>query len=414
MMDAQQVECLWPESQQTETATQAAQEETLLPKRGGTSVIWVHFGFKTSDTEQKTAICKLCYKTIPVPDANTTNLFYHLKKVHEKEYIKIQKIRAKPSCGTVGASCEKKNYSQPKIKQSFAQGTPYEKSAINKSRAISRYICKGMAPMYVVEKDSFRDLVKVLDPRYVMRGRKHFSKVELPRLYDACQAKVEKDVCSVVHYALTTDPWTSRATQPYMSVTIHFISKDWTLCARCLQTAYFPDDHTGVMLAQGLRDTLESWGLQECHLVCVTTDNATNNISAMELNEWERLQCFGHRLQLAIENALKALTPASTKQAMERAVGVCKKVVSAFSTSWKRKRDLAKAQAVLGLPPHQLITETPTRWGSRQRMIERFLEQEKALSQVVLADKKTSDAKLARHGIARVLEQGTGSTVRVY
>ncbi|XP_039460734.1 zinc finger BED domain-containing protein 4-like isoform X1 [Oreochromis aureus] len=136
-----------------------------------------------------------------------------------------------------------------------------------------------------------------------------------------------------------------------------------------------------------LRDTLESWELQECHLVCVTTDNATNNISAMELNQWERLQCFGHRLQLAIENALKALTPVSTKQAVERAVGVCKKVASAFSKSWKKKRELAKAQAVLGLPPHQLITESPTRWGSRQMMIERFLEQENALSQV--ADKKT-------------------------
>lgn len=95
------------------------------------------------------------------------------------------------------------------------------------------------------------------------------------------------------------------------------------------------------------------------------------------------LFCF-----ISTENALKALTPVSTKQAVERAVGVCKKVVSAFSKSWKKKRELAKAQAVLGLPPHQLITESPTRWGSRQMMIERFLEQEKALSQVLLADKK--------------------------
>ncbi|KAL4006664.1 vitamin D 25-hydroxylase [Sarotherodon galilaeus] len=341
-MDTRQVAVSCPDMQQTETATQAAQEEALLPKRGGTSVIWLHFGFNSTDTEQKTPICKLCYKTIPAPDGNTTNLFYHLQKAHEKEYSRIQKIRAKPSCGTTGAIWEKKNYSQPKIQQSFAQGTPYEKTSQRHKQiteAISRYICKGMAPVYVVEKDSFRDLVKVLDPRYVMPGRKHFSKVELPRLYDACRAKVEKDVCSVMHYALTTDLWTSRDTQPYMSVTIHFINKDWTLCARCLQTAYFPEDHTGGMLAQ--------------------------------------------------ENALKALTPVSTKQAVERAVGVCKKVVSAFSKSWKKKRELAKAQAVLGLPPHQLIHESPTRWGSRQMMIDRFLEQEKALSQVLLADKKT-------------------------
>ncbi|KAL3971629.1 C-C chemokine receptor type 4 [Sarotherodon galilaeus] len=378
-MDTRQVAVSCPDMQQAETATQAAQEEALSPKRGGTSVIWLHFGFNSTDTEQKTPICKLCYKTIPAPDGNTTNLFYHLQKAHEKEYSRIQKIRAKPSCGTTGAIWEKKNYSQPKIQQSFAQ-RPYEKMS-QRHKQITEAIS--------LEKDSFRDLVKVLDPRYVMPGRKHFSKVELPRLYDACRAKVEKDVCSVMHYALTTDLWTSRDAQPYMSVTIHFINKDWTLCTRCLQTAYFPEDHTGGMLAQGLRDTLESWGLQECHLVCVTTDNATNNISAMELNQWEQLQCFGHRLQLAIENALKALTPVSTKQAVERAVGVCKKVASAFSKSWKKKRELAKAQAVLGLPPHQLITENPTRWGSRQMMIERFLEQEKAHSQVLLADKKT-------------------------
>ncbi len=74
---------------------------------------------------------------------------------------------------------------------------------------------------------------------------------------------------------------------------------------------------------------------------------------------------------------------------MERAVGVCNKLVSAFCNSWKRRRELAKAQAELGLPAHQIITDTPTRWGSLQQMIERVIEQEKALSQVLRADKKT-------------------------
>lgn len=74
---------------------------------------------------------------------------------------------------------------------------------------------------------------------------------------------------------------------------------------------------------------------------------------------------------------------------MERAVGVCKRLVSAFSNSWKRRRELAKVQAELGLPAHQLITDTPTRWGSLQHMINRVIEQEKALSQVLRADKKT-------------------------
>ncbi len=47
------------------------------------------------------------------------------------------------------------------------------------------------------------------------------------------------------------------------------------------------------------------------------------------------------------------------------------------------------AQDELGLPKHMLTTETPTRWGSRQMMIQRVLEQERAISQVLKADRKS-------------------------
>ncbi|XP_039652399.1 zinc finger BED domain-containing protein 4-like [Perca fluviatilis] len=50
---------------------------------------------------------------------------------------------------------------------------------------------------------------------------------------------------------------------------------------------------------------------------------------------------------------------------------------------------MGEVQAELGLPTHQLVTESPTRWGSRQKMIERFLEQEKAIVRVLGSDKKS-------------------------
>lgn len=74
---------------------------------------------------------------------------------------------------------------------------------------------------------------------------------------------------------------------------------------------------------------------------------------------------------------------------IERAVGICKRVVSAFSYSWKKKRDLAQAQEDLRLPAHKLATESQTRWDSRQKMVGRVLEQEKAIRQVLSADKKS-------------------------
>ena len=94
------------------------------------------------------------------------------------------------------------------------------------------------------------------------------------------------------------------------------------------------------------------------------------------------MQCFVSSIfVLYTENGVK-------DPRVERAVVICKKIVSSFSFSWRRRRELQIAQKDLGLPQQQLITESPTRWGSRQAMIERLLEQEEAVSRVLAADKK--------------------------
>ncbi|XP_077359939.1 E3 SUMO-protein ligase ZBED1-like [Festucalex cinctus] len=185
------------------------------------------------------------------------------------------------------------------------------------------------------------------------------------------------------HFATTTDLWSSRTTEPYISLSIHFINSNFELKTRCLQTSFFPVDHTGENIAHEMRDALAEWDLKENQLVCVTTDNATNMIKALELNGWTRLQCFGHRLHLAIENAMRG------DNRINRAVGVCKKLVCHFSHSWKKKAALEQAQKHLNLPVHGLITECQTRWGSKLLMINRILEQQKALSEVLSQDRST-------------------------
>ncbi|XP_038130854.1 E3 SUMO-protein ligase ZBED1-like [Cyprinodon tularosa] len=48
---------------------------------------------------------------------------------------------------------------------------------------------------------------------------------------------------------------------------------------------------------------------------------------------------------------------------------------------------MAEAQRELKLPEHSLITECPTRWGSKEMMIARVLEQLKAITQVLSGDR---------------------------
>ena len=81
-----------------------------------------------------------------------------------------------------------------------------------------------------------------------------------------------------------------------------------------------------------------------------------------------------------LENAVK-------DPRIDRVTGLCRKIVSTFSHSWLRRRNLAIAQKEFKLPEHQLKTECPTRWGSRQEMIQRILEQLPAISQI-LNDRK--------------------------
>ncbi|XP_058267639.1 E3 ubiquitin-protein ligase RNFT1 isoform X1 [Hemibagrus wyckioides] len=72
-----------------------------------------------------------------------------------------------------------------------------------------------------------------------------------------------------------------------------------------------------------------------------------------------------------------------------RVISLCKKVVSSFSYSWRKRRELAEVQIQLGLPAHQFITESATCLESWQQMMERFLEQEVAITKVLYADKKS-------------------------
>ncbi len=48
---------------------------------------------------------------------------------------------------------------------------------------------------------------------------------------------------------------------------------------------------------------------------------------------------------------------------------------------------MTEAQRELKLPEHTLITECPTRWGSKEKMIARVLEQAKAISHLLSGDR---------------------------
>ena len=73
-----------------------------------------------------------------------------------------------------------------------------------------------------------------------------------------------------------------------------------------------------------------------------------------------------------------------------RVLKVCQQVIATFSRSWKKKRDLAKAQHEKQLLLHSLKANSVTRWGSSLAMLERITEQQEAIRIVLASDRKVS------------------------
>ncbi|XP_042609782.1 zinc finger BED domain-containing protein 4-like [Cyprinus carpio] len=213
------------------------------------------------------------------------------------------------------------------------------------TKAVSYHIAKDMVPVATVEQVGFQKLLKTMDPRYELPSRNYFAREALPKLYTEIRQSLADRLADVTHFALTSDMWSSRTCEPYMSL-------------------------------RPCRTQLQAGNSKKKYLVAITTDNGSNIVKAVELNEWLRMQCFGHRLHLAIGHGMN-------DKRVTRAISLCKRIVSCFSYSWKKRRHLAEVQIQLGLPSHQLITESATPWGSRQQMIERVLEQEGALASPV-------------------------------
>lgn len=111
---------------------------------------------------------------------------------------------------------------------------------------IVMFITKHMMRIHTVEKPGFINMLKVLDPKYVLPSHKYFFEVALQLLYNNTRQRIASELeDDMSYYSATTNLWSSRTMQPYMSLTVHFVNNSWVLRSVCLQPTYFPEDHMG-------------------------------------------------------------------------------------------------------------------------------------------------------------------------
>ena len=234
-------------------------------------------------------------------------------------------------------------------------------------------------PVYTVDKPGFRAMIQALNPRYQLLHKDYL--IAIPSMYENTREQISLKMKKEAHYfSATTNLWSSRTSDPYLSLTVHYIDTEWNLQSHCLQANYMPEDHTGEQLQDALSMSFDEWNLESgfqqacCH----------NYIKlACQLLKLKRLSCFGHNLDLAINKGLK-------DSRIDRVLGLCRKVIASFSCNWKRQRDLKEIQQHKDLPLKKLKGDVYTRWGSTTDMIERIVEQQDPIRVVLSQDRKVS------------------------
>lgn len=319
-------------------------------------------------------VCKDCLKY----NGNTSNMIKHLRTKHPLDYAemiedsaghvnKSGRLPVPDSLpGTSTATVQPTLMQTIDRKQSYRDGSDKKKEL---DLLFMRMVVKNQHPLSMTDDKEFRDFVRGLNPRYELPSRRVLTRTHLPETYEQEVVKISKELESVDDIALTTDIWTSRQTQAYLTVTAHFVTNDYAIRSVVLETTKIVKCHTAENIAEELTSICNRWKILE-KIFCVVTDNAANMTSAIKKHmKLRHLPCFGHTLNLVVQESKR-----NAKEVFEVKDKV-KKIVNFFHHSVKASDKLSQLQQQHGVRVKKLIQDVETRWNSTYYMLERFAEQ---------------------------------------
>jgi hypothetical protein len=203
-----------------------------------------------------------------------------------------------------------------------------------------------------------------------MPSRPYFSDKIVPDLYQETRESVIHELKQAQYVSVTTDGWTSRATESYITITAHYLV-DGQLRSKVLQTRQLLDAHNAENIADVMKSVMDEWKIAKPSItIPITTDNAQNVVKSVQIvGFWPHIICFAHCLNLATQKGLDI-------HVVSRLLGRVKRIVTFFHASSTATKVLSDKQCALDLPKHKLVQDVKTRWNSSYDMLERYLEQQ--------------------------------------
>ena len=367
------------------------------------SLLWRHFVRCEGGGKAK---CSYCLSDLATGGGNTSGLKKHLKTRHPEKYKEFAAEEAER---------EKENDSKKRKKSSTAEDEEaaskqqkldvflgrdkYDKDSVTQVKfdeAMVEFFADSFVPFYVAGRDSFRNVINIANKRITVKHPTTYS-----RQTEEAAKKTLAKVCDIIgtfkdemeSVAFTTDLWTSRAGDCYISLTAHFIDPLWRLHRWTPFVKPFHGRHTGVLISVELDNMIAGLKMKDNVAKYCVNDNAANVVLAVglshQLNEYT---CDLHTLQLAILDTFKHVP--GMKSALTKCKEVAKFTHQSTSVALNELKDEAKNQDLNFL---KLQNPGDTRWNGAHDNMSSVLHLKSAIQTLCENNVNWEDKSLDRN-----------------
>ena len=224
----------------------------------------------------------------------TTSLKQHAELLHAKEWKEISQ----------------EDCSQQKITDICKSSIPIKKYPLKSARRrllnrkLVRHIAKDMRPLNTVNLAGFRDFCLEMDPMYVLPSRKTLTTKLIPKIHQEVMAGVQRELNKTRHCSLTTDGWSSKATDKYNAFTVHYVNWEiGELKSKVLECCSMEERGFSENLAKEITKVTEKYNIKN-KIALGVADNAPDIQKALDLAGITKLGCFAHKFNLSAKFAI--------------------------------------------------------------------------------------------------------------
>ncbi|KAL7857474.1 hypothetical protein SRHO_G00163730 [Serrasalmus rhombeus] len=172
-----------------------------------------------------------------------------------------------------------------------------------------------MCPLSMVEDAAFKAMISTFHPNYELPSRTFFTK-QMEKKYEGVKAKMKQALQEAESITLTTDIWTSIATEAYMGVTCHYLGKNWKMVSHCLTTMPLEERHTAANIAQWIEEVITKFDIPAEKIKAVVHDNGANVVAASKIlqERFRKLRFLPADEVFKVQNAVRAMALAAKQQ----------------------------------------------------------------------------------------------------